>query len=122
MEKFERCTKTGELTKNPCWLELSITDGLYYHDLPNGHESQGGFPFTNESSKSPNKLEFEYNYSSNTLSANFDNGVLIAYTEDEAKEIALYEIKNKFLKANELLSHIGLSIIFNEDNIDVHRV
>lgn len=26
-------------------MELSITDGEYYHNLPVGHESQGGFPF-----------------------------------------------------------------------------
>lgn len=27
------------------WLELSLTDGNYYEVLPEGHKSQGSFPF-----------------------------------------------------------------------------
>jgi hypothetical protein len=42
-----RCEKCGEVLKpkNIKWLELSITDGNYYTELPKGHESQGAFPF-----------------------------------------------------------------------------
>jgi hypothetical protein len=118
----EICTKTGELTDNPCWLELSLTDGLYYHELPAGHESQGGFPFTKEASKSPNKLEWGYTCSSNTIWASFDCGVVIAYTKEEARELALSELKNTFLKANELLSPAGLSVSFDEDNVGVYKM
>jgi len=27
------------------WLELSVTDGNYYENLPSNHTSQGSFPF-----------------------------------------------------------------------------
>lgn len=45
----ETCTRCGakikDGVKNIKWLELSHTDGRYYHNLPEGHVSQGGFPF-----------------------------------------------------------------------------
>ena len=31
--------------KRVVWLEFSNTDGKYYKELPEGHTSQGGFPF-----------------------------------------------------------------------------
>jgi len=42
-----RCERCGEILKPEriTWLELSITDGKYYKDFPEGHESQGGFSF-----------------------------------------------------------------------------
>lgn len=42
-----RCERCGEALKQTqtVWLELSLTDGRYYKDLPDGHASQGGFPF-----------------------------------------------------------------------------
>lgn len=42
-----RCERCGEELKQTqaVWLELSLTDGRYYKDLPGGHESQGGFAF-----------------------------------------------------------------------------
>lgn len=42
-----RCERCGEALKRTqaVWLELSLIDGRYYKDLPDGHESQGGFPF-----------------------------------------------------------------------------
>ena len=41
------CERCGEilLPNRVKYLELSITDGNYYKKLPEGHESQGGFPF-----------------------------------------------------------------------------
>ena len=43
---MEKCTRCGKpLTGETMSLELSNTDGNYYHDLPPGHVSQGGFPF-----------------------------------------------------------------------------
>jgi hypothetical protein len=42
-----RCTRCDEVL-NPNkveWRELSNTDGKYYVNLPEGHISQGGFPF-----------------------------------------------------------------------------
>ena len=120
----EYCTKTNELlTDNSvCWLELSSTDGLYYHNIPFKHESQGWFPFTKEAAKSPNKCEWEYNCSSNTIWANFDHGVVIAYTEEEARELALCELKNVFFEANELLSPSGLSVSFDYVNFEIYKV
>lgn len=46
MEKI-KCEKCGEILKpdTVVWLELSITDGKYYKNLPEGHESQGAFSF-----------------------------------------------------------------------------
>jgi hypothetical protein len=43
-EKCECCGKKIRKGKE-VWLELSLTDGLYYQDLPEGHESQGCFCF-----------------------------------------------------------------------------
>jgi hypothetical protein len=42
-----RCERCGEVLnpKMVKWLELSNTDGNYYKKIPQGHESQGGFPF-----------------------------------------------------------------------------
>jgi len=43
-----KCERCGKVIKrmNIKWLELSSTDGNYYSDkLPNGHISQGAFPF-----------------------------------------------------------------------------
>jgi len=44
MEKI-RCTRCEEILKKVVWLELSNTDGMYYQNIPDGHVSQGGFPF-----------------------------------------------------------------------------
>lgn len=43
----KKCERCGEIliTERVVWLELSITDGNYYFTLPEGHLSQGGFPF-----------------------------------------------------------------------------
>lgn len=43
----EKCTRCGEIlkAKSVKILELSQTDGMYYHNLPKGHISQGGFVF-----------------------------------------------------------------------------
>lgn len=42
--RCERCDE--ELTpQRAVWLELSMTDGLYYKTIPQSHESQGGFAF-----------------------------------------------------------------------------
>ena len=40
----ERCNEKLD-PKRVVWLELSNTDGKYYEELPEGHVSQGGFPF-----------------------------------------------------------------------------
>jgi len=47
------CERCGEilLPHRIKWLELSMTDGNYYENLPEGHESQGGFPFGSTCSK-----------------------------------------------------------------------
>lgn len=46
----ERCNqKLNPLTA--VWLELSLTDGNYYAEIPAGHESQGGFSFGLDCSK-----------------------------------------------------------------------
>ena len=47
MEEKIRCERCNEvlIPDNIIWLELSITDGKYYTGIPEGHESQGGFPF-----------------------------------------------------------------------------
>jgi hypothetical protein len=43
------CTRCNKELKSEriVWLELSVTDGCYYGEgrFPEGHESQGGFPF-----------------------------------------------------------------------------
>lgn len=47
----EKCTRCGDIIKGNRikWLELSNTDGNYYGTkLPNGHLSQGCFPFGTE--------------------------------------------------------------------------
>lgn len=41
------CERCGDKL-NPSkavWLELSMTDGRYYKEIPEGHDSQGGFSF-----------------------------------------------------------------------------
>ena len=40
----ENCERKLDETKI-VWLELSLTDGKYYLEIPEGHESQGGFAF-----------------------------------------------------------------------------
>ena len=47
MGDFHKCEQCSRLVhKNKVvWLELSNTDGRYYEELPEGHVSQGGFPF-----------------------------------------------------------------------------
>lgn len=42
-----KCERCGEIliAERIVWLELSNTDGKFYRSLPNGHISQGGFPF-----------------------------------------------------------------------------
>jgi len=41
------CNRCGQdlFEKRAIWLELSITDGRYYDEIPKGHESQGYFLF-----------------------------------------------------------------------------
>ena len=53
MDNKIRCTKCNEIltSKKIIWLELSNTDGNYYIVIPNGHISQGGFPFGTSCSK-----------------------------------------------------------------------
>lgn len=43
----DKCTRCDQPLneKTTKWLELSNTDGNYYHQIPDGHDSQGGFPF-----------------------------------------------------------------------------
>ena len=41
------CERCGDKL-NPSkavWLELSMTDGRYYKEIPKGHDNQGGFSF-----------------------------------------------------------------------------
>ena len=47
MKTIHRCTKCNKPLKQgkECWLELSTTDGNYYVKIPEGHQSQGFFPF-----------------------------------------------------------------------------
>jgi hypothetical protein len=42
-----RCERCNERLnpKTAVWLELSMTDGKYYKQIPEGHLSQGGFSF-----------------------------------------------------------------------------
>lgn len=42
-----KCERCGEVLihERIIWLELSNTDGNYYETIPDGHISQGGFPF-----------------------------------------------------------------------------
>lgn len=48
--KCTRCER--DLTSTDIiWLELSNTDDRFYEKLPEGHESQGGFPFGKTCSK-----------------------------------------------------------------------
>jgi len=54
-----RCTRCDEILKKVVWLELSITDGKYYNELPNDHESQGGFPFGTSCAKTQLKEDNE---------------------------------------------------------------
>lgn len=46
-EEIIKCERCGEKLnpKKVKWLELSQTDGNYYHEIPKGHISQGSFPF-----------------------------------------------------------------------------
>ena len=47
------CERCGEKL-NPSkavWLELSMTDGKYYNQIPDGHDSQGAFSFGKACSK-----------------------------------------------------------------------
>lgn len=40
-----RCTRCEEKLMKVEWLELSNTDGKFYQHIPDGHISQGYFPF-----------------------------------------------------------------------------
>ena len=42
-----RCEKCNEVLRPEKikWLELSNTDGNYYVEIPDGHQTQGFFPF-----------------------------------------------------------------------------
>jgi hypothetical protein len=46
-EQTIRCERCNEKInpKTAVWLEFSITDGRYYKEIPQGHDSQGGFSF-----------------------------------------------------------------------------
>jgi hypothetical protein len=46
-EQIIFCERCGEKLnpKTAVWLELSMTDGKYYNQIPEGHDSQGGFSF-----------------------------------------------------------------------------
>jgi len=46
-EQIIYCERCGEKLnpKTAVWLELSMTDGKYYNQIPEGHDSQGGFSF-----------------------------------------------------------------------------
>jgi hypothetical protein len=48
------CERCGEKLnpKTAVWLELSMTDGKYYNQIPEGHDSQGGFSFGKACAKS----------------------------------------------------------------------
>ena len=48
------CERCGEKLnpKTAVWLELSMTDGNYYKEIPDGHDSQGGFSFGKACAKS----------------------------------------------------------------------
>ena len=55
-----RCTRCEEILKKVAWLELSNTDGKYYKDeIPEGHISQGEFPFGTQCSKQQLKEDHE---------------------------------------------------------------
>jgi len=53
------CERCGEKLnpKTSVWLELSMTDGNYYKEIPEGHDSQGGFSFGKACAKSQLKEE-----------------------------------------------------------------
>jgi len=53
MEEILKCECCGKALdpKTTVWLELSNTDGNYYHVLPQDHISQGCFPFGRTCSK-----------------------------------------------------------------------
>ena len=53
-EQIILCERCGEKLnpKTAVWLELSMTDGNYYNQIPEGHDSQGGFSFGKACSKS----------------------------------------------------------------------
>lgn len=57
-----RCTKCNEPLndKKAVWLELSQTDGRYYDSFPEGHISQGGFPFGKSCAKKVDAKEWTY--------------------------------------------------------------
>ena len=59
MGEIIRCTECNEIlsSKKTVWLELSITDGNFYKEIPINHISQGGFPFGLKCSKKVLKHE-----------------------------------------------------------------
>lgn len=61
IDRIQHCQRCGETLKPQriVWLELSITDGNYYEELPDGHESQGGFPFGSTCAKKQIKEQNE---------------------------------------------------------------
>lgn len=46
---YERYGDKLNLSKT-VWIELSMIDGRYYKEIPEGHGSQGGFSFGKECS------------------------------------------------------------------------
>jgi hypothetical protein len=59
--KIQRCTRCNEAIHPDklVWLELSITDGKYYKpfEFPQGHTSQGAFPFGSTCVNKANQLK-----------------------------------------------------------------
>jgi len=52
-ERCERLLNHNEIV----WLEFSNTDGKYYNVLPDGHVSQGFFPFGKACARTQTKFE-----------------------------------------------------------------
>jgi len=61
--KNNKCEKCGKPLndKDVIWLELSLTSGHYYNEIPLGHESQGAFPFGKDCAKQVTQIEAECN-------------------------------------------------------------
>lgn len=60
--KSEYCTRCEEDLKpgNEVWLEHSNTDGTYYKQIPEGHVSQGLFPFGSACAKTQLREDKDY--------------------------------------------------------------
>lgn len=62
-ESKEKCTRCNEPLKQgkEKWLELSETDGNYYASkIPDGHISQGAFPFGTDCATAQMKETIRY--------------------------------------------------------------